>query len=114
MSDQPASTNKREHQRYAIDRGVDIYDGERRRTARLKDISGGGAAVTPDDNGDVEDDDGLQAGRYVDLDVEDMGYYGAEVIRELEEGYAVRFDMDDDERGELITEIMEHGITMDD
>jgi len=108
MNQHTLGANRRTHQRYAVDKSVDVQIGDQSKPARLKDISGGGAAVSSDIDYDLE------AGQHIDLDVEDMGYYGAEVIRELEEGYAVRFDMDDDERGELIAEIREHGIAVAD
>ena len=113
MNERRTGAERRGHTRYTMDRGIEIRDGDRRREGRLQDISGGGASIQADDM-ESHVDDPLEPGRYVDIDVEDMGYYGAEVIRDLEDGYAVRFDMDDAERAELVSEIMEHGIALDD
>ena len=113
MSYPSEDENRRTHQRFTIKRKVEISDGDHRLTARLMDISAGGAALASDGDADTGGDL-LQPGQHIDLHVEDMGHYGAQVIRELEEGYAVRFELDDEERGELIAEIMAQDITVDD
>lgn len=114
MDERRSGADRRAFTRYSMNRGVEIRDGGRRREGRLQDISGSGAAIqTNGDDGDYLEDD-FAEGNQVDIDVEDLGFYGAEVIRDLEDGYAVRFDMDDAERDELVTEIMEHGIALDD
>ncbi len=113
MDERRDGADRRVFTRYSMRKGVEIRDGGRRREGRLQDISGGGAAIQTD-AGDELLDETLAEGRHVGIDVEDMGYYGAEVIRDLEEGYAVRFEMDDAERDELVTEIMQHGIALDD
>jgi len=112
MGERRGGAERRVFSRYTMDRGVQISDGERRHGGRLQDISGGGASIQTDDDEDFGDP--LAAGAQIDIDVDDLGFYGGQVIRDLEEGYAVRFDMDDAERDELVTEIMQHGIALDD
>lgn len=113
MDERRSGDDRRIYPRYSMDRGVEICDGDRRRGGRLQDISAGGAAIQTNGDGNY-DEDAVQEGSQIDIDVEDLGFYGAEVIRDLEDGYAVRFDIYDAERDELVSEIMQHGIALDD
>lgn len=100
-------TPKQEHRRFdrmALNSAVTVFDGERRREGRISDISGNGARVSM--SSELEALDGPpEEGRYVDMDIEDVEYLGGQVVRRSKDGFAVRFDLDDDESKSLAVEI---------
>ncbi len=97
--------DKRRHERFALDRGAQVRDGERRRRGRLRDISGGGAAMAMESELERFDQD-LSNGDFVEVDVEGLMPMQGQVARTFDDGLAVAFDLDDDEQGELIDAIM--------
>lgn len=91
---------KRRYGRAAIAANVIVYDGERRRSGIVANISASGALLRM--GADLEGADGQpDNGRYVDLDIARVMYLGGQVVRREEDGFAVQFDLDDDECREL-------------
>lgn len=99
--------DQRRFDRITLNSAVTVFDGERRREGRVCDISGCGARVSM--NSELEALDGPpEKGRYIDMDIENVKYIGAQVVRQALDGFAVRFDLDDDESRNLAIEIAQH------
>lgn len=112
-SDDSATTENRRFKRLALASDVTIYDGERRRHGQVHDISGSGACLTLDS--EIENlDQPPNEGRYIDIDINigDIMYVGGQVVRHEDNGFAVRFDLDDNECADLANEIVNQQTTI--
>jgi hypothetical protein len=103
--------DSRRYARLPARSAVTIYDGERRRQGHVRDISGSGALLAMDSELETLDEP-PEEGRYIDMDIEDVSYLGGQVVRHLDDGFAVRFDMDDDECRNLADEIISQQLSM--
>jgi len=104
---QPLFGDKTENRRYErrdMRAGVTVFDGERRRQGRVKDVSGSGAMLEM--GSELETMDGPpEVGRYIDMEIDELSYLGGQVVRHAGDDFAVRFDLDDGECQDLAEEI---------
>lgn len=86
-------TDKRTWERYNLEKTADIKTAEHTHRRELNDMSAGGASM----QGDVADfDDGE-----IEIGIDEFGNFAASVVREWDDGFAVAFDMDEDDRYSL-------------
>jgi hypothetical protein len=95
-----AAQERRRGKRYKVDKAVTIRDGAEERNGRLKDISAGGAAVSAEDI-DVYFDEEQE----LELELDDFGTLPGNVVRTLDDGFAMEFDLDEEGEEQLISEI---------
>ncbi len=98
MTGQPHE--QRRWTRYPTDNSVLFTANGKSRKGQLRDISAGGAAFDLADP-DSEDDRGL-------LTVEDLGVFETQVIRDMDDGFAVILSLDDGEQTTLQEELSEY------
>ncbi len=79
----------RKHKRVPIDKAVRAVQRDTSYNGRLKDISRGGAAVQMDG---ALDDESL-----VELHFENMAMISGQLARPLDDGFALAFELDDDD-----------------
>ncbi len=112
MSKDPKGEEKRQYPRVPTDRTAAVSDGERRHKGRVTDISAGGAAVNL--KSDIEDfDHSLEAGNFVEVEMEGLMPLQGHVARTIDDGIAIAFDIDDDEQEDLIDAIMSGNAGLD-
>ena len=90
---------KRRHPRYTTDKAVRTVSKGRVRKGRLKDISASGAAIQSDEP--FEDTDP------VEIEIEDMADKSGKVARQIDDGFAVEFDVDEEGKDDLLDELSE-------
>ncbi len=95
-----AGMERRRHERVKLDRAVIVRSGADMHDGTLVDISSSGAAVSVDD-----DDYELDSDQDLELDLEEFGTLTGNVVRTLDDGFAMTFDLDEDSEERLITEI---------
>lgn len=95
-----AGLERRRHERVKLDRAVTVRDGAETHDGTLVDISSSGAAINLDD-----DDFQFDSDQDLELDMEDFGILTGSVVRMLDDGFAMAFDLDEDSEERLITEI---------
>jgi hypothetical protein len=88
---------KRRHARHAVDRAVNAVSGGRKHKGRLRDISASGAAIQTDGE--------LDADAHVEIEIEDMEDLSGRVARSFDDGFAVEFELEDDDEDYLLDEI---------
>jgi len=92
--------DRRRHERVQIKRNVTVRNGAESHEGALVDISSSGAAISiEEDNYTIEEDQDLE------LDMEDFGVLTGNVVRTLDEGFAMTFDLDESSEDRLITEL---------
>ena len=96
-----AKGEKRRHVRIKVDKPVKIRDEKGEYEGQLSDISYSGAAVSGEAL-EFEEDQGLE------VDSEEFGRLSGNVVRELDDGFAMAFDMDDEAKEDLVDEITGH------
>jgi len=109
--------NNRRRERFETDRRAHLHDGERRRQGTVTDISASGAAMAFDlDDEDLAALDDLNTDSYVNLEIDDLSPIGGFVARNLDDGVAVAFDLDDYEEERFANEIASsvRGMALDD
>ena len=90
----------RRHKRYKVNKPVKIRGGANERSGLLTDISSSGAAINSDEpEGQFEDDQELE------LELEDFGVLPRSIVRTLDDGFAMAFDLDEEGEEMFITEI---------
>lgn len=95
-----AEEERRRHKRFKVNKPVKIRGGANERTGLLTDISSSGAAISAQEpEGQFEDDQELE------LELEDFGVLPGSVVRTLDDGFAMAFDLDEEGEEMLITEI---------
>ncbi len=92
-------TDKRAWKRYILEKKADIKTAEHTHRRELKDLSAGGASM----QGDVADFDDED----IEIDIDDFGNFAASVVREWDDGFAVAFDMDEDDKYSLQEDLEE-------
>ena len=95
-----AKQERRRQTRYKIDKPVTIRDREGQRNGRLADISSSGAAVSAIDDDTVFDED-----QELELEMDDFSRLAGNVVRTLDDGFAMAFDLDEEGEDQLISEI---------
>ncbi len=91
---------RRKRTRYKVDKPVTIRDGDEKHNGRLTDISSGGAAVNAEEIDALFDDE-----QSLELELDDFGTLPGNVVRTLDDGFAMEFDLDEDGEERLISEI---------
>lgn len=95
-----ANQERRKHKRIKIDKTVTIRDGVAEHSGRVVDISSSGVAVSMESSEDhFEDDQDLE------LELEEIGILTGNVVRTLDDGFAMSFDLDEEGEDRLISEI---------
>ena len=97
MADSDVPSEKRRHVRHPVDKSVNGVSGGNKHQGRVRDISASGASIQTEAD--------LDADELVDLEIEDMEELSGKVARSLDDGYAVEFDLDDDDAEYLLDEI---------
>jgi hypothetical protein len=100
MEGDMANVERRSHERVKVDRAVTIRDGSEMHDGVLMDISSSGAALSLDD-----DDYEFESDQDLELEMEEFGILSGNVVRTLDDGFAMAFDLDEDGEERLITEI---------
>ena len=91
---------QRRHTRVKVDKPVKFRDGSGQHDGRLADISSSGAAVNTEElDVNLEDDQELE------LESEAFGTLLGNVVRILDDGFAMEFDLDEEIEERLISEI---------
>jgi len=91
---------RRRHPRVKVDKRVTVRDGAAAKNGRVTDISPGGAAVNMEEADELLVDD-----QALELDLENFGTVAGNVVRTLDDGFAMAFDLDDESEDLLISEI---------
>ena len=101
MATTDGAEDKRRHPRYAAAKKIVASTGgpsEDDIDALLQDVSAGGAAISG--TFDLNEDDPIE------LEIEDVGVFGAEVARSFDDGIGVRFvDIDEIEEEQLLSDL---------
>lgn len=95
-----AEQERRRHKRYKVNKPVKIRGGANERDGRLTDISSSGAAVNAEEPETLYEDD-----QELELELEDFGVLPGSVVRTLDDGFAMSFDLDEEGEEMLISEI---------
>ncbi|NQV57306.1 MAG: PilZ domain-containing protein [Rhodospirillales bacterium] len=91
---------KRKHPRHALKKKVVARMDDDDIDALLSDVSAGGASL---DGGFEFDDNAI-----LEIDIEDVGVFSAEVTRSFDDGIGVRFtDIDENEEEQLLSDLAE-------
>ncbi|MDP6805678.1 MAG: PilZ domain-containing protein [Rhodospirillales bacterium] len=98
MAKAESGSEKRRHPRVRVDKPVRAKAEGREHSGSLTDISAGGAALRVTAEIDEETE--------VELDIEDLRDLSGRVARVLDDGFAVEFELDEDEEDSLVAEIM--------
>jgi len=94
VGEQSMSTDERRvWVRHNIDRALDIKTTKQTHTRGLNDISAGGASIQ---GGVAEFED-----EAIEIGTDDFGNFKASVVREWDDGFAVEFDIEDDDKYSL-------------
>ena len=99
MAEKNDQADKRRHRRVSVSKSVQAKTDSRNIEGSVTDISAGGAALCVD--AEVEDESP------VELDIEDMSPVSGTVARSYDDGFAVEFDLDEEEEDRLLTELTE-------
>ena len=92
-------TDKRTWARFNLEITADIKTAEHTYRREINDVSAGGASMQGDvANFDDED---------IEIDIDDIGNFAASVVREWDDGFAVEFDMDEDDKYSLQEDLEE-------
>lgn len=92
-------TDKRSWQRYDLEKTADIKTAKHTHRRELNDLSAGGASM----QGDAADFDGGE----IEIDIDNFGHFAASVVREWDDGFAVEFEMGEDDRYSLQEDLEE-------
>ena len=93
-----SGTEKRRHERFAVDRKARTISGDSVYDGKVVDISASGAAIEPDA--------GLEAGDEVEIEFDDLGHFAGRIARTVDdELFAVAFDLDGDDEDDLLAEL---------
>lgn len=99
MAASDTDADKRRHQRVNVAKTVRAKSGEDERQGLVRDISAGGAAL------EIEAD--WEDGDYAEVDIDDLMSVSGHVTRTFDDGFAIEFDLDEDEEDRLLSEVME-------
>ena len=96
-----ANDEQRRHVRIKVDKPVKVRDESGEYDGQLADVSYSGAAVNAEGQ-DFEEDQDLE------LESEEFGLLSGNVVRSFDDGFAMSFDMDDEAKEDLVSEIIGH------
>ena len=99
MAEENDQANKRRHRRISVSKSVQAKTESRQYKGSVKDISAGGAALSVEAEVDEESQ--------VELDIEDLSPLLGTVARTYDDGFAVEFDLDEEDEDRLLTELTE-------
>ncbi len=85
--------NRRKWKRHSNEIYAKVKFGETTHSTILSDISAGGVSIKGQFNIDIGDD--------VDISLDHFGDFAGRVIRKWDDGYAVEFDLDNDDQHSL-------------
>ncbi len=91
---------QRRNTRVKVDKAVKFRDGSGQHDGQLANISSSGAAI----NAEVLDVN-LEDDQELELESEDFGTLPGNVVRTLDDGFAMEFDLDEEMEERLISEI---------
>jgi hypothetical protein len=95
-----AGSERRRHTRVKMKRPVVVRGGDDILDGELVDISQSGAAVSVDgEEFEIEED------QDVEIDMADFGVLAGNIVRTLDEGFAMTFDLDENSEDRLISEL---------
>jgi c-di-GMP-binding flagellar brake protein YcgR len=97
MAEENNQTEKRRHRRVSLSKSVQAKTDSRQYEGSVKDISASGVAL----NVDAEVDEESQ----VELDIKDLSPLSGIVARSYDDGFAVEFDLDEEEEDRLLSEL---------
>lgn len=95
--------DQRRHPRIAISKSLRARADSYEAVGSLIDISAGGAAVGLEDGKNFDSLDDLE----IELDIEDMTPVFGHITRSFDEGFAVVFDLDQEQEDLLLAEVMQ-------
>ena len=99
MAKSDSGIEKRRHPRVSVEKPVRAKAKGREHSGSVTDISVGGVAIRVEAEIDEETE--------VELDIENLSELSGHVRRLLDDGFAVEFELDEDDEDRLVTEIME-------
>ena len=99
MAKSDPGIEKRRHPRVRVEKPVRAKAKGREHSGSVTDISVGGVAIRVQAEIDEETE--------VELDIENLSDLSGHVRRLLDDGFAVEFELDEDDEDRLVTEIME-------
>lgn len=95
-----ADHDRRKHKRVKVNKVATIRNGDAEHSGRIVDISSGGAAITLENAEDTLEND-----QDLELELEEIGTLFGNVVRTLDDGFAMSFELDEDSEDRLISEI---------
>lgn len=99
MAEENDQSEKRRHRRVNVSKSVQAKTESQQYKGSVKDISVSGAALSVE--AEVEEDS------QVELDIEDLSPLSGIVARSYDDGFAVEFDLDEDDEDRLLSELTE-------
>lgn len=99
MVEENDQANNRRHRRVNVSKSFQAKTESRNYQGSVTDISASGAALSVD--ADVAQES------LVELDIEDMSPLSGIVARAYDDGFAVEFDLDEEEEARLLSELTE-------
>ncbi len=99
MAASDANADKRRHQRVNVAKTVRAKSGDEEREGLVRDISAGGAAL------EIEAD--WEDGAFAEVDIDDLVSVSGHVTRTFDDGFAIEFDLDEEEEDRLLSEVMD-------
>ena len=99
MEKENDQADKRRHRRVSVAKSVQARTDSRQIQGSVKDISASGVALSVD--AEVENES------QVELDIEDLSPLSGTVARSYDDGFAVEFDLDEEEEDRLLSELTE-------
>jgi hypothetical protein len=104
MTASEAPPERRQFKRAQLPNDVVLTIDGHRHPCSLIDISGGGVALWTDLRPDI--------GKAVFVEIEDMGDYQGRVVRHLENGIGVQFDIEEGRKFEIINKLTENLLSL--
>lgn len=92
-----AADNRREHKRVFISKPATIADGDQEVAGRILNISAGGAGIRLD----VQ----LLDHTKITVDIENIGAIPAKVVRQMQDGVGVKFELSEEKEQRFIQQI---------
>jgi hypothetical protein len=99
MAASDTDADKRRHPRVNVAKTARAKSGDDEREGVVRDISAGGAAL------EIEAD--WEDGAYAEIDIDDLTSLSGHVTRTFDDGFAIEFDLDEEEEDRLLSEVME-------
>lgn len=91
------SENRREHKRIIVSKPAVVKSGEAEYNGKILNISAGGAGISLD----VQ----LKDNSRITVNIENMGMIPARVVRSMQDGVAVKFELSEEKEQKFIEQI---------